>query len=313
MIRYRSIILSALLAIAIFLGLLEFLDSQDSLSKLYQLPIKVWAALLVITSLHILIRFIRWRTLLAATIEHRIGSLMDLLALYISGFALTLVPSKLGENVRAIFLRERGVPYSTTITIFFIERFLDVAAVALLAILYFVPEGDSALTVALLSLACVLLFSLGLIQWLPLGILSSERFEQLRFSLENLRAIHSVDRLKILSLSFLAWWLQSTSLWIVLFTLSQTVGLIVSSAIYALSLLAGAVSLMPGGLGVTELTAAYSLERSGIQFDIALLAMTITRFTTLWYAVFLGIISYVYCVRKARQSTESKSITKNSP
>ena len=300
--RYRSIILSALFALAIVLGLLAFLDSQDSLKQISQLPLSIWITLLLITTVHLILRFYRWCLLLFASFEVQVISKIELCALYVSGFALTLVPSKLGENVRSIFLKERGVPYSASITVFFIERFLDVAAVSLLALAYFAPARAVNMTQALLSLVGALVAATIVLQWMPLTFFSHPRLEQIKLALISLRSISTTTRVEVLVLSFLAWWIQSLSLWIVLYALSEPVSVIVTSAIYSMSLLAGAVSMMPGGLGVTELTAAYSLEQSGVEFNSALLAMTITRFTTLWYAMFLGIIGYSYCTKKAHLS-----------
>jgi uncharacterized membrane protein YbhN (UPF0104 family) len=71
-----------------------------------------------------------------------------------------------------------------------------------------------------------------------------------------------------------------------------------SSAIYCISLLSGAISMLPGGLGATELTAATMLEQAGVEFSIGLLAITTCRFTTLWYAILLEIVSFLFCATR---------------
>ena len=61
--------------------------------------------------------------------------------------------------------------------------------------------------------------------------------------------------------------------------------------IYALSLLAGALSFLPGGLGSTEAAMGLMLLASGADAPTAVAATLIYRLVSLWFAVGLGALA----------------------
>ena len=61
--------------------------------------------------------------------------------------------------------------------------------------------------------------------------------------------------------------------------------------IYAVSLLAGAASFIPGGIGSTEIVMGLLLAASGADNSIAITAPLISRLSTLWFAVAVGFIA----------------------
>ena len=62
-------------------------------------------------------------------------------------------------------------------------------------------------------------------------------------------------------------------------------------AVYAVSLLAGALSFVPGGIGTTEAVMGLLLLQLGADPAQAVAAPIINRLTTLWYAVALGLLA----------------------
>jgi uncharacterized protein (TIRG00374 family) len=61
--------------------------------------------------------------------------------------------------------------------------------------------------------------------------------------------------------------------------------------IYAASTIAGALSFLPGGLGVTEGGMTILLVQSGhIEEPVALAATLLIRLATLWFGVLLGVV-----------------------
>jgi uncharacterized protein (TIRG00374 family) len=55
----------------------------------------------------------------------------------------------------------------------------------------------------------------------------------------------------------------------------------------------GAVSSIPGGVGVTEVSLAVFLVFAGVEPEDAAAAAIINRVTTLWFAIFIGAISLI--------------------
>jgi uncharacterized protein (TIRG00374 family) len=60
--------------------------------------------------------------------------------------------------------------------------------------------------------------------------------------------------------------------------------------IYPLAMLAGAASMLPGGVGSTELAIVLLLGVYGVSASIATIAAIGIRFTTIWFAVLTGFI-----------------------
>ncbi|CUS88292.1 flippase-like domain-containing protein [Candidatus Kryptobacter tengchongensis] len=65
--------------------------------------------------------------------------------------------------------------------------------------------------------------------------------------------------------------------------------------IYSFSTLAGAISMLPGGLGFTEGSMSGLLIFNKIPKNTAVAITIIIRFATLWFAVALGLIAlYIF-------------------
>jgi uncharacterized protein (TIRG00374 family) len=60
--------------------------------------------------------------------------------------------------------------------------------------------------------------------------------------------------------------------------------------IYAVSMLVGALSFIPGGLGSTEAVMVLLLKLTGVDATTALAITLIARVATLWFAVVLGLL-----------------------
>jgi uncharacterized protein (TIRG00374 family) len=70
--------------------------------------------------------------------------------------------------------------------------------------------------------------------------------------------------------------------------------------IYAATTIAGALSFLPGGLGVTEgaMTLLLVQATHGVDSPTAAAATILTRLATLWFAVGLGVIALAAARRK---------------
>jgi uncharacterized protein (TIRG00374 family) len=93
-------------------------------------------------------------------------------------------------------------------------------------------------------------------------------------------------------LSFIFWVIQGVAVYFVLLALeiNQLNFLIVTSS-NAISVLIGALSFMPGGLGVTEASMGGLLSLQGVEISFALIAAVIIRIFTSWYTVVVGFIA----------------------
>jgi uncharacterized protein (TIRG00374 family) len=91
-------------------------------------------------------------------------------------------------------------------------------------------------------------------------------------------------------LSLLAWGLEALAFYWILQAMGADVSLTLAIFIYAVAMLAGALSFMPGGLGSTEAVMVGLLVSSGVELPDAIAATVLLRLVTLWLAVGLGTV-----------------------
>ncbi len=68
-------------------------------------------------------------------------------------------------------------------------------------------------------------------------------------------------------------------------------GLLWASFSYSFSTIVGAISMLPGGLGLTEGSLTFLLVQKKVPVDISVATTFIIRVVTLWFAVLVGIVS----------------------
>jgi len=240
------------------------------------------------------LRFRRW-SLYITQLGHR-PPLGRHLLYYLSGFAFTVSPAKVGEAVRALYLRAHGVPYADSMAALSVERLLDLLAVALLACLFVLhaPAYWPALAGALL-LTAVLIMVIGrpaasrLLDRLAAarrGRIGAGIASSIADLLRASRRLLSPGLLaRGLLLGVIAWGAEGSGLGLAIAP-STAIG------IYAIAVLAGAAAFfMPGGLGGMEMMMSALLLAQGVPLPTAVLAMLLCRLTTLWFAVLLGLLA----------------------
>mgnify|MGYP005655108679 FL=1 len=94
-----------------------------------------------------------------------------------------------------------------------------------------------------------------------------------------------------LALGFLAWTALSIAFVLLLIYSDITIPIFTAISIYPLSMLSGAASMIPGGVGSTEATTVAILLFYKAPLTIAVVAAIGIRISTLWLSVFLGLVS----------------------
>lgn len=242
------------------------------------------------------LRFTRWQAYLAA-----MGQAVPWrpsLRIYVAGFALTTTPGKAGETIRGVLLKKRGVPYPVSFAAFFSERLSDLLAVVLLALLglalYPPARPVVAIGATLVAVGLVLLGNAALANWLEARVSGTSRTSTLlRHGLAVLRQARRCHEPMLLGgatvLGVIAWAAEAWAFYLVLGWMNVQVPLTFAVFVYAVSMLGGALSFMPGGLGGAEAIMIGLLLWQGIDAADAVAATVIIRVATLWFAVLLGL------------------------
>lgn len=263
------------------------------------------------------IRFVRWHYYLR-TVGVRVAA-ADSAAVFLAGFALTVTPGKLGEAIKAVLLRaSHGIPAARTAPIVIAERVTDLTALLLLALVgVFSFDVDRRF---LLAGVVAVVAGLAVVSFDPLArtaIRLASRMPVLR------RFAHRMDEFHAHTAALLAprplaaatlmavgsWFLECLAFWVVVGGFpGAAVGLRAATFIYAAMTVAGALSFLPGGLGVTEAGMLALLIRFGTGIDrgTAAAATFVTRAATLWFAVALGLPAMVLYARRKQVHVDVK-------
>lgn len=306
--RYGRLLLYVLAA-AFAYGCLHLL-SHD----LGQLPTVQWSRLAgvitvcgALSLLNYALRIWRWQIFLSR-LGHGFTFVRSTLY-YVAGFAFTLSPGKVGELARIRYYQAHGVPVKTVTAAFFIERLLDLLAVLAMAFLFFFQLFAGEHYQFLIGItAAVLLGVVALLVCLPWGAWEQHptmlRYPVLSKVTETLVQSKALLEPTILFmaalLSLLAWGAEGIGLGVLLQPFdSAEIGWVAAASIYALAVLAGAVSFLPGGLGGTEVVMAALLHQYGLNVGEAMLVTLLCRLLTLWLAVLLGWLA-IFILRMKR-------------
>ncbi|NOU00873.1 MAG: flippase-like domain-containing protein [Gallionella sp.] len=255
------------------------------------------------------LRFVRWQKFLAL-LGHKI-SFRESLRIYIAGFGLTILPGKAGEAIRGLFLKHHGVTYPESLAAFFSEHFSNLISMLMLVALGLWVYPQAQVVVAILaSVILVVLVVLQQTRWLKtLEMFVQDRIpnrfgalvgHSIEIVLHSGRCFRFPMLLLGIALGLVAWGAEGVAFYYIMHTLGSDISLQVALFIYAFSMLVGAISFLPGGLGGTEATMVTLLIMNNVAQPQAVAATVIIRLATLWFAVGLGVISLVSIERKSR-------------
>lgn len=297
--RYRALVLSIIAAMAGYLAFSLWGGWQDVVRAMELVGLGGLAAALAMSLLNYALRFVRWQLYLGE-LGHRLAAPASA-RIYLAGFALTTTPGKAGEMLRGVLLRRHGVPWSDSFAAFVSERLSDLAAIVLLTLLglaLYPGAGALVLVGAGAVLAGLLVLSRRqlLAHWHARTAAAAGRLRRLlHHGLHTLLQASRCHRPTLLlaatALSLVAWAAEALAFLWILNWLGMEVDFAFAAFVYAVAMLAGALSFMPGGLGGAEAAMVALLLWRGMPLPDAVAATVLIRLATLWFAVVLGVIA----------------------
>lgn len=287
----RAVSAVLVLAVVAYLAMARPVALADLARQVQGLPLVLWLQCLGLTLVSYAARFTRWHHFLGA-LGHRVP-LRRQLHIYLAGFAMAVTPGKAGETLRSLYLRPLGVGYSHSVAAFLAERLLDLLAVGLLATLaigWLPDHRDWAWLAVAGCVAVVWVFRSHGLEWLARRL---EAGALGRHTADGLAAVsHLLSGRRVaqaLPLSAVAWAAQGLSMHAVLRALGHDVAATDAVAIFALGLLAGVASFIPGGIGATEAAMVLLLHTQGVGAADALTAALLSRTLPLALGLTVGV------------------------
>ena len=308
----RNLALFIALGVICYAGLFFWGQDAKVWDALLDFPLIYVPLLLIFASLNYVLRFVRWQMYLEA-LAIRIGFWRSF-QIFMAGLTMTISPGKLGEALKAQFLsREISHPWSKGLPVVFAERLSDLMGVVILVGLGLnvLPVGRTAALVG--TAVCVFLVivivtpglfhrMVNVLGKLPKMAKPSERLLDMHENMSRLMSPRIM--LPTLVLSCAAWFMECLVLYFSVVACKGELGGLQTTFIYALSTLAGALSIIPGGLLVTEGSMIGLLMLSGLEKSSAISATFVVRLCTLWFAVLLGIV-FLLVFQRTSQKTET--------
>jgi glycosyltransferase 2 family protein len=181
------------------------------------------------------------------------------------------------------------------------ERVTDASGVVVLA----VAAGAGANRWPLLVLALAGVAAIVLVVRSPL----LERFSRLGEAPEAARALLETRLLLgMTALSAVSWFFECLAAYVCVRGLRLDLSLVDTVVVFSLGSLAGALSFLPGGLGVAEGSMTGLIQVLGEVSKAAAVAATVLiRLATLWFAVALGLVGLAVEERLARRQPVRRS------
>lgn len=227
--------------------------------------------------------------------------------IFLSSFIMSITPGKIGEVFKSYLLKEHyGTPISKTAPIVFAERITDFISLVLLSLIGALIYGYGTtliIGIGLFFVFVVVIISSKTISYKIIGILDKFSFfskisGKIHIAYDSIYQMVQIKELIItVFLSIFAWFFECLGFYLVLngFGIENVVyvSIFVATFIYGFATIAGAVTMLPGGLGATDASITGLLVLLQIPRNISVASTLIIRVATLWFAVIVGIIAII--------------------
>ena len=281
-------------AVVVYLIMGIYADFGSLLSAVEKFNWIFIPVMLILVMIAYMIRFLKWNLFLKSVGVNL--KLKDNLFVFFSGLGMIITPAKVGEIWKGWLIKDiNGENLSKTVPVVITDRVTDLIGLVILSLLGILYYKDG----IYILMALILIFA---------GFFVAVRSEKISGKLisilENRAGKYSKDIktmhatfLKLLNpknmvgLSFLsvfAWFFECLALYFVIIGFGQSISVILSTFVFSFASLIGAISMIPGGLGIAEATISGMLQYFGLTSVDSVGVAIIIRFGTLWFGAILG-------------------------
>jgi glycosyltransferase 2 family protein len=298
----KKILLSIALGGIFYLSFTIFGDSKDILSAFENFNWLLLFPLIALSLANYFIRFLKWDYYLSV-IKIKLNKI-DSLSIFLSGLIMSVTPGKMGELLKAYLTKEvTGVPISKTAPIVFVERITDFLALIIISIsgaFIFnygteIVVGVGIFLIILIAVISNKKIALGVLRLLEKNRFLDKHLHKFDNAYESSYQLLQVRPIIYMTLvSVVSWLSECLGYYIILRNFGIENGFMWAAFSYAFATIAGAISMLPGGLGVTEGSLTFMLINNGQSKELAVATTFIVRVVTLWFAVLVGIFSIMF-------------------
>ena len=295
--RIIPILVAAIGIYAIFLFISDYNVITEKISnfKINYLPL-----ILLLVSASWVPLIIKWHFLLKNS-EINIP-LTKSIAVFFSGAAFDITPGQIGTLIKSQLLKtSSNISRTKTVPIVIVEKIYDLIGAILASVIGIIILGMEFYLIIIAISGLVVIFFF--MYHKPASELFFNRITKLKFFskyVENISEFYEIVKkstnVKVATICILLaltyWFMVSAAAYYTLIAFDVNIlDYLKVLAIYTTSSLLGAISFIPGGIGVTEGSIAGLFTLNGIDVSTALILSVMVRILTLWYSVSVGFIA----------------------
>ena len=295
--RHAVRIILPLASILLLAGLLWYSDLPALANALSRAALPLLLAGAAIELAALALRVLRWKlfvnTFAPASLGQAAASYFP--ALFLSNFT----PGRVGETVRALFLKQQlaqsNAKFSavTALPAIIVERAFDVLALVLLSL--FAITAIASPDLLAMNLALLVLIVLAALIVFKKPALLGRLLRLLRLGkgdivprLEAGAKLPARILVATFILSLAVWALEGLVFWLAFASIGVPIG-VAAISLFAFSVLIGLITLLPGGIGSTELSlSALVAKAASAPLAAATAGALLGRLATFWLAMFVS-------------------------
>ena len=315
--KSSKLLKSVLLLFGIFVLLMFFfsIDMAQLKEGLYRLSFTLVSIILFFTFLNVLLKAYRWKFLIHKITSKNISVWFSFKSILAGVAAGSFTPGRGGEIAKPMMLKLKyGVRISKSLPGIVIERMFDLGALVLLFFLSLTVVPKNALYVQAVTLFSVIIFilfvaliaapskffsiSLFILNKLPLPKSISSRLRSiLEEFFKGFKVLRDTTSMIVVAvLSILSMLLEVSRLLILFLIFTIPITFAKTTFAFASSIIFGTITMIPGGIGATEVSQAKVIENIMYIANIDFLknAILVDRFIAYYLLIILGALVLVF-------------------
>jgi len=229
--------------------------------------------------------------------------------LFISGLSMEATPGGSGELIKSYYLKKKfGHPLAKTFPTVIMERLLDLTGIAgILLIVGLLLDNYNIISLMLILLSTLSLifvsgkkkklfnFLLSIIEKIPILKKQASSFSESYQVFGELTSGKIMT--KTLGLSFFVWMTDAIMIYFIFIGFNLNFDIIFSTFSMYSSLLLGVLTMIPAGIGVTEVSFVEILRGEGVDTAISTSLVILFRLVTIWFLTVLGFCASRYFLK----------------
>jgi glycosyltransferase 2 family protein len=222
--------------------------------------------------------------------------------IFLGGYSMIMTPGGVGLIIKSYLIQKKyGHKISKSIPLVFAERFYDILAVQviiLLTLFLFFSITSVILSILLGIGLCTVILFIKIKKLNPfflciitkLKIIDDDHTSKENFleTMQKLFKIKIFIKISVIITGIV--FFEGVIIFLSFQIFNISIGYIESIQVYYTSMLLGALSLLPAGIGAIESLFVFLLSEKNISLDLATSTILFIRFVTIWILVIIGII-----------------------